>query len=132
MWSNPGFMIDIEAEEINKKDIEILELSLKDQNYSLFSTREKENFGCNQYSKAITADEQIKHPAVTVLICYDDNKELGRITKFGILIMNEWEGQKPQIKQEIQRIGNILYAELIELVGKENVTIERKATGPPF
>ena len=129
MWGNPGYMIDIEAKKINRENVKKLEQSVRDQNYNLFT---ESNNRCIQFSKVVTADKQIKHPYVGILICYDENKEFGQITEFGTLIINEWEGQRPEIKQEINRMGDLLYDELVKFVGEENLTIERKATGPPF
>lgn len=131
MWSNPGFMIDIDVEKIKKEQILTLESLLINQDYNLFSARRKDK-RCVQYSKIITTDKQTEHPVVDVLLCYDENKELDKIAKFGVLIINAWEGQRPEIKNEINRIGNIMYDELTTMVGKDNISIKRKTTGPPF
>lgn len=48
------------------------------------------------------------------------------------MVSNDWKGQEPALKQEIDRLADIFYKELSNHLGKENIHIERMRTGPPF
>lgn len=131
MWSNPGYMVSIDVQEISKKDGHSVEAVIKAQNY--ITTGERfTNIRCVWYKKTIITDKLIEKPYVKTAVCFNEESDSDMAKDFSILIMNEWQGQYPQLKQEIDSIADILIAELKKLVGEENIKVERKATGPPF
>jgi hypothetical protein len=78
---------------------------------------------------------QLDYKFIQLGYCYDiDNITNGDegLRNVRVFIDNDWQGQASIIKQEIDRLGNVFYQELANLVGKENVIIERRRTGPPF
>jgi len=131
MWSNPGYMVSIEAKKIYKKDVVLFEDILKEHNFDTAVKRET-SIICVWHKKDMSTGRQIKHPFVKTAVCYNEIPGTDMMKDFSFLIMNEWEGQDPELKHEIDSIANILIAELKKLVGEENIRVERKATGPPF
>jgi hypothetical protein len=128
----PGYVADIKTRNIIKSGVDTMEQVLINQDFRLFSKRGPRKYGCVQYDKIATTDKRVNYPLVTVQICYTDVAASETIKDFRILITNEYEGQRPEIKNEIDRIADILYRELTTLAGKENVTIYRGPMGPPF
>ena len=128
MWSNPGYEINLKSSKVMNDYVILVKQLLEWEGYGYLAKSER----CFQYSKVIVNEEEINHPDVGVLVCFDKAKEYEEVKRFNVLIANFWQGQEPIFKQEIDRMGDILYEKLVELIGKENITIERRATGPPF
>ena len=131
MWSNPGYMVSIEAQKIYKKDVVLFEDVLKEHNFNT-SAKRGTSIICVWYKKDMSTGRRLEHPFVKTAVCYNEVPGTDMVKDFSFLIMNEWDGQDPELKQEIDSIADILIAELRKLVCTENITVERKATGPPF
>ena len=131
MWSNPGYMISIEIQKVNKKDAVLVESVLREHNFNV-SKQHVTGERCVWYKKEIHINGQIEYPYIKAAVCFDEIPGQDITKDFRILIMNEWQGKAPQLKHEIDSIADILIAELKKLVGEENIKVERKATGPPF
>ena len=130
IWSNPGYAANIKVQNIYKQDISLIETILAENNFK-WAARPVGSKECDWYAKNIIGD-QLKHPLVEIGICFNTEDKADPIKYFKILIFNDFKGQDPQLKQEIDSIADILTAELKKLVGEENIKVERKATSPPF
>jgi hypothetical protein len=129
-WIEYGYLVHIKVKGINSIDIHILEQLIRRESYGSIGHTKEDTHTFAEYRKTITSDKKIKHPNIRIGLFYDDIKD--QKTNLSIHILNEWQGKDPPLKQEIDRMGDILYAKLVELVGQENITIVRKSTGPPF
>lgn len=76
------------------------------------------------------------HPQIQVGYCYDKGQHMPNsiqnISRLRFVIGNDWKGQEPKLKEEIDNFGDVFYEKLIARFGKENVKIENRRTGPPF
>ena len=131
MWSKPGYIISIEVQKTNKKAASSLEDALKELSFDMLEERRKGE-RCDLYSRRVVVDKRIEHPYVRTVVCYSADQESDQLNDFRILIYNDWDGQDSQLKKEIDKVADILIAELKKLVGEENIKVERKATSPPF
>jgi hypothetical protein len=131
MWSNPGYMVSIEIPKLNRKDVALAGSVLRDHSFNTVSSRVAGE-RCTWYKKEVLTSEQSDYPFVKAAVCFDETEGTDTVRDFRVLIMNEWQGKEPQLKQEIDSTADILIAELKKLSREEKITVERKATGPPF
>lgn len=128
----PGYAVDIEVnanKELKIKDIAFLENIIIAERFMGKRITSADQRECVYFIK----DE----PQIQIGYCYDrDKKSLGDdvqiIKNFRLLISNYWKGQTPAIKQEIDRLAEIFYKELVTQFGAENTQMEKRRTGPPF
>lgn len=72
-----------------------------------------------------------KYSFVQVFLTYVKNAD-DTVTRVEIRVENMYAGLIiSEVKAETDRIGDLIYQELSNIVGKENVKIERKEVSPP-
>jgi hypothetical protein len=130
-WGNPGYMVTIEIQRIAGKDAIVVEKVLRNYDFKTLSPR-LSGERCVWFRKEIPTSRQIEYPFVKAAVCFEGTDGQDVVKDFRILIMNEWQGKDAQLQREIDSTADILIAELLKLVGKENIAVTRKATGPPF
>ncbi len=135
MWNKPGYGISLTVPAIHKDAITSIKNTLKAENFELTSEKQFYVRDLFSYSKNI-ADlaTKVDHPYISLTFSYDKIKGQipEQVTSFTIGIGNEWNGQQPQLKRQMDRTADILISELKKFVGQENITVERTAIGPPF
>ncbi len=120
---------------IHKDAITSMRNTLKAEGFELKSEKEFYVRDLFSYSKYIAnVAKKADHPYILLTFSYDKVKGqiAEQVTSFSIGMGNEWEGQQPQLKQEMERTADILTSELKKFVGPADITVERKAIGPPF
>ena len=133
MWGKPGYGISIDVPIIHKDTIDSVRNALIAEGFEL---KAEEDFNWKRdisFRKYIaTASKQVDHPYINLTLSYEKGQTPEQMKSFSIGMGNEWEGQQPQMKQEIDKTADILIAVLRRFVGEEDIKVERKATGPPF
>jgi hypothetical protein len=135
MWSKPGYGISITVPMVHKDAITSIQNTLRTEEFELKSEKEFYVRDLFSYSKDITnVAKKVDHPYILLTLSYDKVKGqiAEQVTSFKIGMGNEWDGQQPQLKQEMDRTADILISELTKIIGKENIIVERTAIGPPF
>lgn len=133
IWGDPGFIIDIEVQKVKAMDLKALREFIINQGYRPISFSENQQL--EQYQKIIEIEGFSRHPYVELSIHYDffdKSKEFTILSNFNISIRNIWEGQRINIKNEINRMGNLVYVELVNLVGKDSIIFKSRSSGPPW
>ncbi len=127
----PGYAVDIEVSDIvglKYNDIRFIDDIIANEEFTVKRVTPSDKSECVHFAK--------DSPPVQVGYCYDikrfSDDTIQGIRNFGLLVSNDWEGKEPAIKQEIDRLGDVLYKALADRFGKENVKIERRRSGPPF
>lgn len=127
----PGYAVDIKVTESGTrtiKDIKFLEDVAKTEGFGGKRVSSYDKWECIHFIKDT--------PQIQVGFCYDIEQNLTHavqgVRNLRLLVSNDWQGQKPALKQEIDRVGEVFYKELSARFGKENVKMERRRTGPPF
>lgn len=138
-----GYAVSIsvlDAARLKVADIEFLNHLAADERFGSRRVSSSSNrWECIHYYKDLD-EPRFRHlqryKFISLGYCYDFLQPLadtrGSIKQFYVTITNDWEGQEPSIKQEIDRLGDTIYKELTARFGKENVKVERRRTGPPF
>jgi hypothetical protein len=133
MWGKPGYGISIDVPIISKDAVDSIQNALIAEEFELRAEKDfnwKRDFS---YSKYVAAEsKKVDHPYINLTLSYEKGQSPERVTAFSIGLGNEWEGQQPQMKHEMDRIADIIISILRGSVGQENITVERKAIGPPF
>lgn len=126
----PGYSVDIKVdnnETLKVRDIKFLEDIIAAENFIERRITGSDSRECIYYVK--------DKPQIQVGYCYDREKDLVNDTQgirnLRVLVSNNWKGQNPELKQEIDRLTDIFYKKLSNRFGKENIQIERRRTGPP-
>ncbi|MHB8968804.1 MAG: hypothetical protein ACYC57_11210 [Thermoleophilia bacterium] len=141
--TGPGYIVYISVLDntyLKNTDIEFMDITAKNEQFSnRRMTSLSNNRECINYSKDLDGPkyqhlQQYKFLALGW--CYDLGEPAGEtqrnINHFHIIIANDWSGQEPTIRQEIDSLAEVFYKKLIVKFGKENVKMERRRTGPPF
>lgn len=131
MWKNPGYRVSLTVHQCQLVNIGIIENYLKENGYHLDAKSYFNSRHVIQYSKTVIKNTQIKDPKVTVIML-QDNIDNDRCDSLRIAIQNWYHGNNLRIREEIDKTGNALEAKLSLIVGKKNVELIRKTTGPPF
>lgn len=99
--------------------------------------REKVVYGVNNPNRVSTLFEKKRskkdHDDILVMFIYTKDTQTNTVQDFSALIYNHFLGDVvPDIKSEIDDLGNVLYKEFSSTFGTAMVTIDRKQWGPPF
>ncbi len=140
----PGYTLSVsvaDAAHLKLEDIDFLDhVAVKEGFGQRRPASLSDEWECIHYVRDLN-EPQFQHlqqyKFITLGWCYDfvkgQSSDIKRnIKHFNVGIDNDWVGQDPTIKQEIDRLGDVFYKALVERFGKENVKIERRRTGPPF
>ena len=133
MWGKPGYGISIDVPIIHKDAIDSVQNALRAEDFELKAEKDfnwKRDFSYIKYVAAVS--KNVDHPYINLTLSYEKGQTPEQMTSFSIGMGNEWEGQQPQLKQEMDNTANLIIAELKKHVGEANITVERKAIGPPF
>ena len=131
MWKNPGYRVNLNINKCHLLDIRLIENFLKEMGYNLDAINHDENRHIVQFSKNIVADISLKNSKVIVIMLQEKTSN-NSCKHFIVSVENWYHGDVPLIRDEIDKTGNALRAEISFIVGEENVELTRKATGPPF
>jgi len=124
-------MINLEGNKISAGNIRQMEEIIKEKGFAMIGERNG-NERCDLYSKNVVLGEQIRHPYIRLSVCYSKKSDVDMINDFRMLIINAWEGNSPLLKEEIDRVGDVLFTELKKTVSDNTIKIERNTTAPPF
>lgn len=138
--AGPGYAIDIRVVTsgvIDKEHIAHLEAVAATEKFVGKRISLSGNRTCLYFGRDLDEPKfrHLNYRFVDLGYCYDRESSLTvdqGLRNLRVFIDNVWEGQKPPIKEEIDRLGDVFYGELAAKLGKENVRIERRRTGPPF
>jgi len=124
MWGKPGYGISIDVSMLHKDAVDSVRNALIAEGFEL---RTGEDFNWKRdfsYSKYVsTASKKVDHPYINLTLSYEKGQFPEQMTSFSIGLGNEWEGQHPQLKQEMDRIADIIISILRGSVDEENITI---------
>jgi hypothetical protein len=136
MWSKTGYGISINVPIIHKDLIASIQNTLRAEEFELKTDNDykwKREFTYNKYVAA--AFKKVEDPYIHLTLSYETYEKgqtAEQVTSFQIG-MGNMDGQQTQLKQEMDRIADIMVSVLRGSVGEENITVERKATpGRPF
>lgn len=129
-----GYVIELTTNHISYSDVQQFETVLTAKDFKLgWRERTVETrypgevytvFGKELSDKA--------YSFVEVYLYYVKDAANDRANHLLIRIVNRHAGLIiPEVKAEIDRMGDLIYQELSGVVGKENVKIERKEVSPP-
>ncbi len=127
----PGYAVDIKVtcnETLKIEDIKFLEDIVTTEGFKGKRVTPSDKWECVHFIK--------DKPQIQVGYSYDREKHLVDnaqvIRNLRVMVSNDWKGQEPALKQEIDRLADIFYKELSNRLGIENIHVERMRTGPPF
>jgi hypothetical protein len=135
----PGYTVDImvvDSQAAAFADITHLEEIAIDENFDKRSSSPDKR-ECLYFGRDLNEAHfgHLAYKFIILGICYDKANLTGTtqsVRNLRVFLNNDWQGQEPTIKQEIDRLGEVFYKELSDRFGKENVRMERRRTGPPF
>lgn len=130
-----GYMIIMETNQIRYDDLKRIEARLLDKGFKI--GWEERTVQVNRYPGEIytfltklLSDKRYYSVEVYLFYVKEPKNNLALYPK--IDIANIYKGMViPEVKNEINYIGNLIYQELVDRVGKGNVKIERKEVKPP-
>ncbi len=132
-----GYRIEIKTEHISSDDLSQVEETLVDEGYVIvFSERKiSEGYGVPRYPGEVYSQfRKILNEnsfAVDVYISYVKDTSNNVVQNPRIMIENWFQGGiVPEITNEIDRVGDIVYNELTEKLGKDRVSLVRFGAHP--
>lgn len=131
-----GYRVTIEIDEIRYSDLLEVETLLTEKGFKT-QWRERKvdvpKFPNEIYSFFEKKLNDKPYFFVAVLITFVKEGISDSIGKHLSISIENWYKGKiiPEIKSEIDNLGDQIYQELVSKVGKENVRIERKEVSPP-
>ncbi len=136
MWTKTGYHVTIDVPITDKDVIASIQNTLRAEDFELQDEKDfkwKREFS---YSKFVsTSSKKVDDPYIHLTLSYETHRKgqtAEQITSFHIGMGNV-DGQLTQLKQEIDRIADIIISVLRSRVGEEDITVERKpAPGRPF
>lgn len=130
MWTKTGYAIRINIPIIHKDVIASTQNTLRAEDFEL---RTENDFKWKReflYSKYVSsASNKVEDPYIHLTLSYETYEKgqtADQVTSFRIGLGNV-DGQQTQLKQEMDRIADIIISVLRSRVGEENIIVERKA-----
>jgi hypothetical protein len=132
----PGYSVSIEVTNSIRPGTEnndFIDIALEKEKFTKDRVTSYEHETYILYTKKINQPE-LGHPYIQVIFLthFNERNPAAISNTYRIIIHNDYEGQRLVLKQEIDRVSDILYNKLETRFGIGNVLIKRQRTGPPF
>jgi hypothetical protein len=136
-WVGPGYQVDIHISNSaspGHKDVDLTEEVLIKEGFVKRTVNTSGIRTCLVSFKPFAQQTQTASPTdgALALVCFTMANGSFGINDLSVTIYNDVKGQNPALKGEIDRIAEVLQRNLSGHFGKENVTIKKFKTGPPF
>lgn len=135
----PGYAVDVRVQNnvrVSGLDIQRLqELAVK------LDFAKQQEVALSEHERGIYYDiklnekkfDNLRYKFITLVLSYniipDADDSYGELQ---ISVYNHWEGYDVPLREEIDRIAQLFYQEVENIVGLGNLTMETMRTGPPF
>ena len=135
-WAGPGYSVDIQVSDgavRDRKDVELLEKELMEEGFIKKTVNTSGSITCLVGFKSFAQPiEDALTDGVPWLLCFAAVKSGPGISDLCFRIYDDRRGQSPAVKDEIDRVAEVVYQKWSTRFGKENITVAGFRTGPPF
>jgi hypothetical protein len=133
----PGYSVDIEVSNKvapERKDIDLIEEELRTKGFVRKTINTSGDRTCLVEFKSLSQSTDIpsRVDGISLLICFVAKEDTRSVRDLRVSIYNDLHGQAPGFKDEINRMAEVVHQQWGPLYGKENITVRKSRTGPPF
>ena len=126
----PGYRVSLEVENLlpaKVEDMKSVELLLLKEGFTKKNNTSSDHLDCTHYFMPGQESAGQNSTGILCSICIHRKTNKSKHV-VSVVVHNNYEGQKPALRQDIDRVSNLIFEALETQFGKGNVVIERHRT----